>query len=312
MTNERFAEIHVITSRLDTLREAWEPRAPLPEFEAAFDELLYDNLTEAFPPDMAPWAYDWAACPCVGRIPNCSMCGGDGKVCPNCAGAGFVISHNKLEECNCGLAADTYLKALVNECSFTEEMTRWTFDQTMIQVPGYAELSEKVQDWLKDALLRERGWLFINSLHGRGKSFFGACAINWARMGGVEGVFFTAPELEEFLRDRIPAGARYGTFLEWLSAIKSCPLLVLDEYGAEFDSKWVDVKFRDILEYRSDRGGWLPTILLTNMLTDDLPAWLLDRLHSPEVFWPKDIGELESVRPLRELGLDGAAAVTEL
>jgi DNA replication protein DnaC len=158
-----------------------------------------------------------------------------------------------------------------------------------------------------------RGWLFMNSLPGRGKSYLAACVLNRARVRGRLGVYFTAPELEEFLRDRIaPARDRYETFQEWLLAVKRTPLLVLDEYGTQHSSEWVAARFRDILEFRSDRSGFLPTVLATNLTDRDIPEWLLSRLGSPEVYHPPHMVAVPDLRLLRELELDTEQELTEL
>jgi DNA replication protein DnaC len=302
-----FAKIEVVTNRLDVLRGAWRPGDPLPEWEFGFDGEQWprERLTEVFPDAQAPWAYDRAACLCGGRVPDCAMCGGTGRVCGRCGGTGFLAGHGALSECPCGLAQERYLKALSEESSFTTHMASWTFENVMADVPELVELALDVEEWTKVMITSESGWLFLNSLPGRGKSYLGACVLNRARLFGRAGVFFTAPELEEFLHDRLaPGGNRYESFLEWLLALKHTPLLVLDEYGAQHASPWVAARFRDILEFRSDRSGFLPTVLLTNMTDRDIPEWLLSRLGSPEVYHPAALGDLPDLRLARDLGLD--------
>ena len=219
-----------------------------------------------------------------------------------------------MEECRCGLAQEFYLKKLVDESSFTSHMGQWTFENVMEDVPELAEIAADVRDWtMKVMIAKGSGWLFMNSLPGRGKSYLGACVLNRARMHGRVGVYFTAPEMEEFLRDRIaPGGDRYETFLEWLLALKHTPLLVLDEYGTQHSSEWVAARFRDILEYRSDRSGFLPTVLATNLTDRDIPEWLLSRLGSPEVYHPAAMAGLPDLRLLRKPDLDSDEEILEL
>lgn len=303
-----FARIEVITSRLDVLRGAWQPGDPLPDWEMGFDGEAWPRarLVGTFPTSHAPWAYDRGACLCGGRIPECPMCAGTGRVCARCGGAGFLAVHGTLAECDCGLAQDRYLKALVQESSFTPHMGSWTFENVMNDVPELTEVALDVEEWTKVMLAAGSGWMFLNSRPGVGKSYLGACVLNRARLFGRHGVFFTAPELEEFLLNRLaPGGDRYGTFLEWLLALKHTPLLVLDEYGAHHSKDWIAARFRDILEFRSDRSGFLPTVLLTNMIDRDIPEWLLSRLGSPEVYSPRALADLPDLRLMRELHLDG-------
>jgi len=238
-------------------------------------------------------------------VAGCAMCGGTGCICARCGGAGFLAGRGGITECACGLAQERYLKALVEESSFTVHMGNWTFENVMGDVPELKELALDVEEWTKVMLTSERGWLFLNSLPGRGKSYLGACVLNRARMLRRVGVFFTAPELEEFLLNRItPGGGRYESFLEWLLALKHTPLLVLDEYGAHHSKDWIAARFRDILEFRSDRSGFLPTVLLTNMTDRDIPEWLLSRLSSPEVYSPRALADVPDLRLMRELHLD--------
>jgi len=311
-----FARIEVITDRLTALRGSWHPGEPLPEWELSFggEEWPRERLEALFPEGRAPWVYDRGACPCGGLVSGCPMCHDTGRVCARCGGAGFLATHGTLEECDCGMAQEFYLKKLVDESSFTPHMGEWTFENAMEDVPELIEVARLVEDWtMKVMLLKERGWLFMNSLPGRGKSYLGACVLNRARMHGRVGVYFTAAELEEFLRDRIaPGGDRYDTFLEWLLALKHTPLLVLDEYGTQHSSEWVAARFRDILEFRSDRSGFLPTVLLTNLTDRDLPEWLLSRLGSPEVYCPPALAEVPDLRLVRSLDLDNEPDDEEL
>ena len=310
-----FAHIEVLTDRADMIRSAWQPGDPLPEYEIGFGDEVWpkERLTEVFPEKHVPWAYDRAACLCAGRVADCPMCHGSGRVCPRCGGAGFLVGHGDLAECSCGLAQERYLRALVEESSFTPHMGTWTFENVMEEQPDLLELARDVEEWTTIMLEKGRGWLFMNSLPGRGKSYLGACVLNRARVHGWGGVFFTGPELEEFLRDRItPGGSRYESFLEWLLALKHTPLLVLDEYGAQHSSDWVAARFRDILEFRSDRSGFLPTVLLTNMTDIEIPEWLLSRLGSPEVYHPGSMADIPDLRLMRELHLDDDMGIMEL
>ena len=305
---EGFARIEVITDRLAALRGSWRPGDPLPEWEFGFDaeEWPHERLLEVFPSERAPWAYDRGGCLCGGLVVGCAMCSGTGRICARCGGAGFLAGPGGIAECACGLAQERYLKALVEESSFTPHMGTWTFENAMEDVPELVELARDVEDWtMKVMLAGSSGWLFLNSLPGRGKSYLGAAVLNRARLHGRVGVFFTAPELEEFLLDRVaPGGGRYETFLEWLLALKHTPLLVLDEYGAHHSKSWIDSRFRDILEFRSDRSGFLPTVLLTNLTDRDIPEWLLSRLSSPEVYSPRALADVPDLRLVRELHLD--------
>jgi len=304
-----FARIEVLTSRIDALRSAWQPGDPLPDYEVAFDDETWprERLLEVFPEKRVPWAYDRGACLCAGRVGDCPMCHGSGKLCPRCGGAGYLVeSGGGITECTCGFAQERYLQALVEESSFTPHMGGWTFENVMGNQPDLLELARDVEEWTKIMLEQRKGWLFMNSLPGRGKSYLGACVLNKARTSGMGGVFFTGPELEEFLKSRLaPGGGRYESFLEWLMALKHTPLLVLDEYGTQHTSDWVAARFRDLLEFRSDRSGFLPTVLLTNMTDHEMPEWLLSRLSSPEVYWPGTMAALPDLRLLRELNLDG-------
>lgn len=309
----KYARVEVIVDRYHLLVKEWQHGDPLPEFELSYDEEEWprDRLLQVFPKEHAPWAYDLGACPCGGLEP-CTMCGGTGDVCPKCGGVGWALHDNTLVPCNCGAVQDAVVKDLMIHSSFTSKMRTWTFAGTLTQVPALKSLSDDVSKWAKRALKENRGWLFMNSKHGWGKTYFGACLLNYAAEIGMEGAYFSTKELVDFLRYESSPDGRHRTIWEWVWGLKNVPVLVLDEYGAQDATKFGESQLRDILEYRSDRAGFVPTALLTNMDTNDLPQWLSSRLLSPEVFWPEATNDMVDVRPLLRASWEAPTEMSEL
>ena len=71
-------------------------------------------------------------------------------------------------------------------------------------------------------------------------------------------------------------------YLKFESKIRNCPLLVLDDFGAEYDNKWVGNKVDAIISDRVERGR--ATIITTNLnvkqIKDGYDSRIYDRLKS--------------------------------
>lgn len=178
-----------------------------------------------------------------------------------------------------------YMK-LAEASGLTEEERRHTF-QTLDQWEETKRLRKQVELWVARILEEPRGWLFLYGAYGTGKTRFGQVILNECLRAGMQGAFFEVPRLLDFLREKVcPDDGE--SFIKWVDQLQKITLLVLDEFGKQRRTDFGAEKLFEILNYRCERAGFLPTVLITNLTPgeiDGMDPWLRSRLENPEVEW---------------------------
>lgn len=138
-------------------------------------------------------------------------------------------------------------------------------------------------------------WLVIAGGTGRGKTRLAAAIANYCRESGKQVMFVVVPDLLDRLRSSYsPQNPR--AFDEVFEQVRSVPLLVLDDLGAQSGTPWADEKLFQLINYRYN--ACLPTVITTNLTVSNLDPRLASRLTDPQVstillmgrfdFWGKD------------------------
>lgn len=125
-----------------------------------------------------------------------------------------------------------------------------------------------------------RGWLVLAGPAGAGKTSLAAAIANASIEHGQHTLFCVVPDLLDHLR---------ATFLptsdvaydELFEAVRTVPLLILDDLGAQSGTPWADEKLFQILNHRSNAG--LATVITTSVRLDDLDERIRARVTNPHV-----------------------------
>lgn len=140
---------------------------------------------------------------------------------------------------------------------------------------------------LADAVRRARrfaeapdGWLVLLGLPGRGKTHLAAAIANDRQARGHEAFFVTAPDLLDHLRASFAPDSRvpYDRVFE---AVRSAPLLVLDDLGAQSSTPWALEKLFQLLNHRYVEK--LPTVVTTNLPLADHDARIRSRMSDQKL-----------------------------
>ena len=153
-----------------------------------------------------------------------------------------------------------------------EEMLRqMTFDTFNPSGNGAAAAQ---QDNLRTALTAAsafasdpEGWLLLTGPNGCGKTHL-AVAIAGERIEQGATVFFAiVPDLLDHLRATFSPGSpvEYDQLFE---QVRSVPLLVLDDLGAESSTPWAQEKLYRLMVHRHNNR--LPTVITTNHMMDEI------------------------------------------
>ncbi len=246
-------------------------------------------------------------------------------VCPICLGKGFLVydvppghpDFNRLAPCRCTearLAADhaRELRGISN----LGALERFTFDNFL---PDGAGLPEAIRRVLHDAYgmsvhfaQNPDGWLVLLGSYGTGKTHLAAAIANYNLTLGRPAMFVVVPDLLDHLRAAYGPSSESGLD-ERLEAIRSTPLLILDDLGAHNSTPWAQEKLFQILNHRYN--GRLPTVITTNQRLEELDPRIASRLAelgfsqvieipTPDFRAGQDSGGLDrSGRNLSSLGL---------
>ena len=103
-----------------------------------------------------------------------------------------------------------------------------------------------------------KGWLLLTGLNGCGKTHLAVSIINVRRRLGQPALFASAPTLLDHLRAAFRPDSPTG-YDELFEQVKTAPLLVLDDLGAERSTPWADEKLYQLIVHRQDSR--LPTVI---------------------------------------------------
>jgi DNA replication protein DnaC len=123
------------------------------------------------------------------------------------------------------------------------------------------------RDAARDFATDPTRWILFSGPHGSGKTHL-AVAIAWESIRQGQTVFFAfVPDLLDHLRATFSPHSPIG-YDELFEQIKTVPLLILDDLGAESSTSWAEEKLYQIMVYRHET--LLPTIVTTSFDVDEI------------------------------------------
>jgi DNA replication protein DnaC len=210
-------------------------------------------------------------------------------VCPICKGAGYLVKDvpfdhpdfGKLSPCKCKLQElETKRLAQLRELSNIGQLARMTFENF---VPDGHALNPKKSKNLRQAyeLAREfaenpTGWLVFLGGYGCGKTHLAAAIASYRIGQGQPGLFVVVPDLLDHLR------ATFGpespvSYDERFEQVRTAPLLILDDLGAQSTTPWAQEKLYQIINYRYNAR--LPTVVTSNRRLKEMDLRLRSRFN---------------------------------
>lgn len=199
--------------------------------------------------------------------------------CKKCTDSGFIANEDgTFSKCECLREKDdrARMEGLFRDARIPARYRGKTLDNfdKAYQPNAHRIACEYATTWPKP----EGESLFFVGPVGTGKSHL-ARAILTEMIGRhkISGVAVTVPSLMDDLRP----GADEGLRAERIDVLKTVPLLVLDDLGAQRTTEWVTERLFVIVNARYDE--MLPTIITSNVYLEDLcklPGWdrLVDRI----------------------------------
>ncbi|HZP26506.1 MAG TPA: ATP-binding protein, partial [Dehalococcoidia bacterium] len=175
-------------------------------------------------------------------------------------------------------------------------MTFKTFDPAHITMDRDDE--RMVRDAYRHALAfakEPKDWLLLLGNSGMGKTRLAAAIGNYCREAGRQVLFVIVPDLLDHLRSSFDP-QNPAAYDETFEAVKTVPLLILDDLGAQTSTPWADEKLFQLINHRYN--ALLPTVITTSYRRDQLDSRLVSRLVDGQVssllllgkfdFWGKE------------------------
>jgi DNA replication protein DnaC len=211
--------------------------------------------------------------------------------CPHCGGVGFVRKRVPLGHPDFGRAVPCACTQHEGEAERTARLERYSNlgllrRMTFATLIPHGRSPDPVhQQRFAHALQAARayaespeGWLVLHGRSGAGKTHLAAAIANRCIERGQPVLFIVVPDLLDHLRAayRPDAEEPYDRLFE---QVRTAPLLVLDDLGAQATTPWAAEKLYQIVNYRYN--AQLPTVFTLAAPLEELDERLRTRLSDP-------------------------------
>lgn len=142
--------------------------------------------------------------------------------------------------------------------------------------------------------LKPAGWLCLMGDYGTGKTHLAAAIANDLRERGKDALFYTVPDLLDFLRGAFNPKS-HANYDKRFHDIVNIPILILDDLRTTSTSEWADEKLFQILDYRylSRAATVFTTSETKEGIEEDMPR-LATRLFDPRICEWHEMGPVQS------------------
>ncbi len=123
-----------------------------------------------------------------------------------------------------------------------------------------------------------RGWLILKGGYGCGKTHLAAAIANYRLQQGEPVLFVVVPDLLDHLRATFSPTSPVS-YDDRFDAVRTAPLLILDDLGTQSATPWAHEKLYQIFNYRYN--AQLPTVVTTNCELEEIDERLRSRMADP-------------------------------
>ncbi len=225
--------------------------------------------------------------------PSLHAAGAASDVCPICGGTGYVLADvpvghpdfGKALPCRCREKDRVQRRlAALHTISNVDTLVRLTFE-TFIAEPTHLtpDKAYNLRRALETCIFFAEspdGWLLLSGAYGCGKTHLAASIANARLAMGEPALFMVVPDLLDHLRAAFNPHSTI-TYDNLFEQVRTAPLLILDDLGAQSSTPWAQEKLFQLLNYRYNAR--LATVITTNQRLEDLDPRIRSRLMDPSI-----------------------------
>lgn len=187
---------------------------------------------------------------------------------------GFVVKDVPVEHpdfgkafpCVCQHAAlNERQTAKLRKLSNLDALTDKTFDSFQLDLHGLTDEQRSglrvAYDLAQRYAQQPEGWLLFQGNFGSGKTHLAAAIANHRLAQGDRVLFVTVPDLLDHLRASFGPTSE-SPYDELFEQVRTAPLLIMDDLGAESATAWAEEKLYQLVNHRYLHQ--LPTVITTN------------------------------------------------
>ncbi len=124
------------------------------------------------------------------------------------------------------------------------------------------------------------GWLVFQGVNGCGKTHLAAAIVNYRYQNNKPALFVVVPDFLDHLRSSFSPDSKVS-YDQIFEAVKSAPLLVLDDFGEQAGTPWAQEKLYQVINHRYNAR--LPSIITTCCSLDEIESRISSRLVDPKI-----------------------------
>ena len=124
------------------------------------------------------------------------------------------------------------------------------------------------------------GWLVFQGMNGCGKTHLASAIVNYRYREGKPALFVVVPDFLDHLRSTFSPDSRVS-YDQLFEAVKTAPLLVLDDFGEQASTPWAQEKLYQVVNHRYNAR--LPSVITTCASLDEIESRISSRLVDPKI-----------------------------
>jgi DNA replication protein DnaC len=162
-----------------------------------------------------------------------------------------------------------------------KSMTFENFDYKRVNLPkdkceNLAEAYRVARDYSKSP----EGWLVFQGENGCGKTHLAAAIANERLKAGQAVRFVVVPDFLDHLRSTFSPESKVS-YDKLFEAVKTAPLLILDDFGEQSSTPWAQEKLYQVINYRYN--AQLPTVITTCLSLEEIARRFSSRFVDPKL-----------------------------
>ena len=162
-----------------------------------------------------------------------------------------------------------------------KDMTFKAFDSKRLNLP--LEQRHNLESAYQVALQYAEspdGWLIFQGVNGCGKTHLASAIVNYRYEARKPATFMVVTDLLDHLRRTFTPDSKVS-YDQLFEAVKTTPLLILDDFGEQSTTPWAQEKLYQVINYRYNAR--LATVITTCSSLDEIEPRISSRLVDPRI-----------------------------